>query len=537
MILVFLTLLFSFGIMAQDDEVCDDVNHRHTLSSYLATSTGLPWHPVSDAQGKLAHCLKKTPYTLEEMPIWLNKNQSTPNQSKKINGISFSDESPENLRSFEILTKAINLYGEPDPSRQKTFTSQCKKVDCAVKEIFGSAVGTQLLFMQRKFGFNGSHISVTNSSLWKKTELDTILLTLSDLPEGILPMQGTRPLVHWTRGTYRSGNPNEIANSHIRVFDVWNEQPAGEKRPVLLHELGHVIAEINGIDSSPEWMKLSGWSQTTKVVKGEKVTVPVALKPESIVSGYGLSSPEEDFAESVSAYRYNPQILKKKSPEKYALIKETVFDNVEFTSEESCSNPVRNSEALRKKAETYLKTWEPTEAEYKTIASKCTATALAKLSKDGSINMDAATMRTCYAKEIALFQKDAIINQSNSPYKKFLRPMVRNIKPVFIPEARITAIASKMSQKHRTTLKDTFTDTFKTFYGFDSECKTGVPSLYFKEPKLGIDRLTPIDVTNDLDKITWDACKKIANSGSLRRWANLDYSETEITDQVNMMIK
>jgi len=59
--------------------------------------------------------------------------------------------------------------------------------------------------------------------------------------------------------------------------------------------------------------------------------------PETIVSKYGETNPAEDFAETMTAYRYNPELLKEVSPEKYSFIKEKVFNGAEFIKESECN--------------------------------------------------------------------------------------------------------------------------------------------------------------------------------------------------------
>ena len=49
-----------------------------------------------------------------------------------------------------------------------------------------------------------------------------------------------------------------------------------------------------------------------------------------MVSNYGKTSPIEDFAESVTAYRYNPERLKD-CPSKYYYMKDFVFQGKEYT--------------------------------------------------------------------------------------------------------------------------------------------------------------------------------------------------------------
>lgn len=62
----------------------------------------------------------------------------------------------------------------------------------------------------------------------------------------------------------------------------------------------------------------------------------VSNNTEKIISKYGESNPSEDFAESLTAYRYNPAGLKKAAPEKYNFIKDRIFNGQEFINHSSC---------------------------------------------------------------------------------------------------------------------------------------------------------------------------------------------------------
>lgn len=533
--LLILLLLASPFVVAQDEE-CSSLHPE--LDELLKISKHIEWEAASINDIKNAHCLRKKNVTEEEMNSWLAANQSPSNISKKINGISFENESPENLKSFQFLTNATTFFGDPDPSRQKNFTSKCKKVECAVKEIFGKEVGTQLLFMQRKYGMNGSHLARDNSSNWKKSELDVVLLSLTDYPEGVLPFQEDRPLVHFSRGYMRGpGQERVIANSSVEIFDLWNDQTPEEKRYALNHELGHALAGVTRIDDNQKWMKLSGWETTTKVVGGKKEQVLKLNKPETIISKYGLTNNWEDFAETVSAYRYNPKKLKQISPEKYALIKEVIFDNVEYTSEEACKNPQRLSQSVKQKAEQLVNNWKPSPAELKSIGNKCSEKAVSIMSDKGSVNLADKEIQLCY--QNAINQQAKLIglkSVENLPNKEFLAPMLRNLKLSPMQPEKLKAITTEVRNVHKVTLKSQFTKAFKNnSYFSPSTTKSQFQYSYQSfDGGIGFDSFNK---KNEFANICLKSSEQIKKNGSLRRWINLDYSDSEIADQVGAIIK
>ena len=493
----------------------------------------LEWKAASISDVRKAPCTKDEPFTVSEISSWLKAKQSKPNQNRNIHGIKFENESQENLETFEFLTTARTYWGEIDSKNQKTFKSSCKKVECAVKEIFGPKIGIQLLFMHRKFGMNGSHLSKSNRSSWKSTELDTVLLALSDMPEGILPAETNRPLTHFKRG-YLPGHADErtIANATIEVFDLWSEITPAEQRYSILHELGHNLGGLAGdADNHSKWFKMSGWESETKVVNGKIVTEYKATRPQTIISRYGLTNPAEDFAESVSAYRYNANKLKSVSPEKYNFIKEVIFDNVEYTSEQACKNPKRLSDEFAKKALGGINNWRPTSQEIEKIATQCSSLAITELSQKGTVNVNSTSMKQCY--ERAFYIHAALKDNPNS---QFLGPVLKNAKISPLTAKQLTELVNSAAPVHRNLLRSYLNQGLKGQYRFGPHSKKeDLKYIYQHIPvKIGFD---PFYKISEFQNIATSAAHGISNNGSLRRWVGMDFSDTEITDQVNLMIK
>ncbi len=535
------TLLLSFLISTLSFAQHDNCNHSHhpEIDGLVDVAKKIEWEAVSNANVKSAPCTKKTPYTVEEMTSWLKSHQSPMTKSKKIHGISFEGESPENLASFEYLTTFKTFYGESDPKEQKTFNSKCKKVECAVKEIFGAKTGMQLLFMHRKFGMNGSHLITPHRSSWKSSELDTVLLALSDFPSGLLPAEANRPLTHFKRG-YLPGHADEsvIANASIEVFDLWDEQTPESKRYALVHELGHNLGGLaNDADEHSKWLKMSGWVKETKIVKGEKVTEYKATKPEAIISKYGFTNPAEDFAEAVAAYRYNPKKLKAVSAEKYNFIKEVIFDNVEYTSADACNNPKRLSDDYIKKAEAIVSNWQPSSQDIKNIVSKCSSTAITELASKGTVRTDSATMKSCYesafnaqAREVA---KGAF---KNNPNKDFMNVILRNAKIKPLSTSKLSGLIQSAQPVHRDLLRSSLKQGLMGDTSVGPEAKSSDLQYFYQSvpDSIGFDTFSK---RSDFQKIAVRAVAEMNNNGSLRRWVDLDFSESEINDELNWLVQ
>ncbi len=519
----------------------DNCSHSHhpELDGLADIAKQVEWEAVSDANVRSAPCTKKTPYTADEMTSWLKNHQSPMVNSKKIHGISFEGESAENLASFEHLTTFKTFFGDADPKEQKKFNSKCKKVDCAVKEIFGPKIGVQLLFMHQKFGMNGSHLITNHRSSWKSSELDTVLLSLSDFPSGILPAEANRPLTHFKRG-YLPGyaSENVIANASIEVFDLWDEQSPESKRYALVHELGHNLGGLaGGADENSKWLKMSGWVKETKVVKGEKVTEFKATKPETIISKYGFTNPAEDFAESVAAYRYNPKKLKSVSPEKYNFIKEVIFDNVEYTSADACTNPKRLSDDYVKKAEALVSSWQPSPQDIKNIASKCSATAITELASKGTVRTNSSTMKSCYesafnaqAREVA---KGAF---KNNPNKDFMNVILRNAKIKPLSASKLSGLVQSAQPIHRDLLRSSLKQGLMGDTAIGPDAKNSDLQYFYQAVPNSIG-FNPFSKRADFQKIAVRAVAEMNNNGSLRRWVDMDFSESEINDELNWLVQ
>lgn len=501
----FLLLILLISINAFAHEECGQSLHPE-LADLEALEKALDWHAATDEDVRKAFCTQKSPPTEDQMKDWLNSNQSSPDINKKINGISFENESFENLEAFRLLTTYVDILGNVDPAKHKNFTSQCKKVDCAVAEIFGPQTGTQLLYMQRRYGMNGSHIikEPTQAAAWRKDELDDVLLALSDFPDGVLPFQEARTMIHAPRG---AGNGRTLANAIVTIFDLWNGQTPEQKRTTVTHELGHALSGITSTGKSDDWKKLSGWETLSTVVDGQTVQYADAKKPETIVSEYGQTNAEEDLAEAVVAYRYNPTKLKSASPDKYNMIKATLFDNVEYTSEEACRSPQRTSESLKTKVADKIKSWTPSNEDLKLISNRCSAKAVEDLIEKGFMDLNDNYFRNCYESSVKQQTVEFLKKELKGlPYEAHLEPMIRNAMTEIDPN-KLRTIAENAESSHRHAFRNTFTKALNDShycrpefaqYGsqaFDKDT-LGFNSYYYRE---------------SLNKIMVDACSAKSN--------------------------
>ena len=502
--ILFLILNLILSLTAIAHESCGEPSFTE-LNELINLQRKITWESASNSEIKNANCLRKEPFSINEMNEWLESQKSNLKVNKQINGISFEDESPENLEAFFHLTTYVDILGVPDPKKNKIRSSKCKKVDCALKEIFGPEIGVQLHFMQAKFGLNGSHIVEEDSSAWKKEELDTVLLAISDFPDGIIPFEKSRTLVHAPRGL---GSDRTLANATITIFDLWNTQTPEQKRSTVFHELAHAVGGVSEVDESIEWMELGGWVSEGKMKNGKLEINAKTSKPETAVSQYGMTNEREDFAESVVAYRYNPNHLKEKSPQKYYLIKDTIFDGVEYTSKKACEEPYRLTQMAKNNVASKIETWTPTKEEITSIANRCSEQAITNFATEGSLKLDHPFMENCYQKSIKQSASNIIQeNLKDNANFKFMGPIFRNFNPALSPEA-MTTITTAVKDIHRANLRKQFLRAHSDKYYCNPTFKQ-YANQAFKKEEMGFN---PYLKNKDFGKITEYSCPKLKNS-------------------------
>lgn len=294
----------------------------------------LPWWAATAAEVESAPCKTKDAPTETSMTQTFLSLPGT-RISKVLNGVSFKNENTRLLELFTDLHKLdISLRGQPELS----FNIPCDKVLCAVQAIYGDREGIQLLYLLKTFGFNGSHLRTKLASAWRPDELDEILQALNDYPLHLYPVEYNKRLIHFTRGARYGFGQEIVANASMEIFDLWNELAPGERQQTFLHELGHTLASRKKLDTSAEWLKIGGWVESQRTVKGVLYRDYQLMDPRKAVSEYGKLNPSEDFAESVVAYRFNGARLKGTHPEKYAYLKQQVFASQEYLSQDQCSS-------------------------------------------------------------------------------------------------------------------------------------------------------------------------------------------------------
>ena len=414
------------------DHIQGDPSHPiEAWSGEVLSST--QFFAANDQQTLNAHCKGVMP-TDAEMRGWLEQNQSSERENAQIHGLNIVGESPENIRALRLLLTARNENFQDDPSLQKTFSSTCQKVDCAVREIFGE-VALETLYLQRRYGFNASHRAYPRSVPWKKEELRSAMVGILDFPATHFPMWESRPFTRFLPGQLPSSVylSATSAEANIRFFDNWAEKTVAARQQTSFHEIAHAIASRTQMDHSPEWRSISDW----QMVSQTPVYSEAARRAGKTVSGYASVNALEDFAEAVVAYRYNPQLLQQRSPEKYEFIKNAVFNGVEYLSAQSCQTQNRTSDALIPAAQRGLSQWNPSDEELNRLLEPCMAPLM-----DASANLENQVLRDhalnrCISeiprrRGIEFMQAEL----QGKPWSRFMTPMLEQTQFPIPPQAQ-----------------------------------------------------------------------------------------------------
>ncbi len=257
-----------------------------------------------------AKCLD--PFNYDEILEYLNSVQHHPSMKQ----------------SYQQLTDQDNFPAD----------SQCNDVLCAIKHIFGEEEGPMMLYLHHRFNLNTSHLVSHIASKPNVDELTQFINGVHDLPPHLFLAFRNQTFIRFKRGYINTNFPTQAATAHfdsVEFYDRWARQHPVFKRITVVHELAHIIGMArywpgSGIDNTTEWVELSDW---------QRVEGNTWKRPESnqlFVSNYAMIRPEEDFAESVVAYRYRPHFFKSRSIQKYNYIKNYFFAGKEYLDHHNC---------------------------------------------------------------------------------------------------------------------------------------------------------------------------------------------------------
>ena len=324
-----------------------------TLPKQARHPAQAPYHSATEQQMMRPTCINQEHVRLNNLQNFIKKYSDLKNlelpANYEVHGIRFENEHPELVYRFmQLTTPDQDIFGSKkdfnpqilkEKYAAKLDAKNCRKVLCAVQEIFGKQEGPIILLILTEYDLNLSHLVWVNADPFELNELNDILRTIEVVPNHLLPVGLNQKFIRFVRGYVRDGQSSGvIANSAMEYFDTWSEESPGVRRYSIYHEFAHNWSSLhaNNIDVSPKWLEVAGWaakdpnSDPNTLSLTEDWTRHDSTKPISI---YAKTNPFEDFAESVSAYRYAPQKLKELSRGKYNYVKNIVYGGMEFTSD------------------------------------------------------------------------------------------------------------------------------------------------------------------------------------------------------------
>ena len=254
---------------------------------------------------------------------------------------------------FKIL---VNILGKKPHSSWPAVATGCDTVLCALTKLFGSEESAKRVLVVAKR--DGYVISVDRSrsapnrpdeQIWALNEIRAIDQSFSVLPQKFKRLKLMKYIYRIPDGLRRIKHDKAVAAfavSGISIFDIVEHgyigfyesafsksEFYGENWPrtVALHELCHHMdyqGTYRALGRDLSKQHKFGFAALSWQQKAWKWSIKPNAK--GFVTDYARTSPAEDFAESCMFYVFYPEILKEKTPEKYALLKDKLFDGLEF---------------------------------------------------------------------------------------------------------------------------------------------------------------------------------------------------------------
>lgn len=281
--------------------------------------------------------------------------------------------------------------GLVSPIDLRTLVSELKERPGALAKTLQAHRGEYLALVSR---LNRVELA-DGSSAWTVQEIANMDWVLAQLPDRFKAVvRKGPPIVRDVANPAYTGLYNPFSNQ-ISLADNFNgggssldevKQSEGAMRGVMIMEMSHawqirqtsllnpgaggILKGLRGVvypegDIVSDWSKLSGWSVRPKWSPwawfGNQLTPNASdashqlanaeiklfgrsvrfnltelrydpAKEQTLISDYAKTDPYEDFGESAIAYVLDPEVLKRRAPEKYAYFKDRVMDGREFNN-------------------------------------------------------------------------------------------------------------------------------------------------------------------------------------------------------------
>lgn len=279
-----------------------------------------------------AHCIEDAfNYQSEHSKLLITLKAGT--NPLEYAGFRFDNESQTSADFFKIL---VNEEITTKLSKHQKFENiindarTCHDIKCALTILFKSEeILTKASYLFLKYGLNISPYSNRDAYLLDSSDLDTILVATRLIPNHMLPIWKNKRLAKHIKediGYYETFMI--YANASIDLYTPWFKELDNDgKSYSIFHEFSHNLSYMMNFSESKKWLSLSKWLDTPNGWRYDH---------SKMVSEYAESSPSEDAAESILAYRINPELLKVVSRQKYDYIRDYIFLGEEFDNSKSC---------------------------------------------------------------------------------------------------------------------------------------------------------------------------------------------------------
>ncbi|HEX6858858.1 MAG TPA: hypothetical protein VF138_01470 [Caulobacteraceae bacterium] len=288
---------------------------------------------VAGAWNGVAPCLAPARLTARAIEQRLALAAGAKRIDAEVAGVRFKDQPAAEVAAFKAIA---SRRLRNDRQLAAAVARDCTDVLCASREVFGDEAGARILLLATERHYNAAPL-LEGEHAWSVDDLDLLIAGFADWPTGSFPQPHGEPRI--VREDSEDAQPSRQVMAHrlgvaamagegqpgIVFFPKWRSIRPSERRAIVIHELAHEFAR-----RQPETWR-SQWAQAAA-----KDADRAGEGSSSFVSAYAESDIDEDFAESVSAYRYSAPLLMRRAPARYAYIKRTVFNGVEYGAAVSC---------------------------------------------------------------------------------------------------------------------------------------------------------------------------------------------------------
>ena len=261
------------------------------------------------------------------------------------------------------------ILGLHPPANWPAVAEGCETLVCGLGKLYGGEEGAlRALNIAKRTGYVMSaasqvdhpgqrSVAVEPTQTWSVGEIRNVDRALSRLPDNFKRMSSMKRFFRAQDGWRYPGSPNTIGMAYSGdpqdpgriVLYEGAFRGNGDPEETIIHEVGHqfdfsaLSRDGRDFSDSSGFSALSLWGvrlEQATDANGNPV-VDASGNPRmarvwgsdpdaNFVSSYSKTSPREDFAESVSHYVREPELMKVLAPDKYDLIKTTVFNGREY---------------------------------------------------------------------------------------------------------------------------------------------------------------------------------------------------------------